>query len=862
MIGWRICRIPTITDSSSAGCDLLLCIRRILYSLQNSEASNAGIELLFHHGSGESVSVYLFLHNIRNNGLVSTIEMQLNAASYQVEFLNDPACSGVYAPFMHSGFSEKYAIIKTEKIVTTPYIPEGYYYWADSLMHKSDTVNNLTLLFQALQNYDHSYVAFQLQPTVLESYEYDTLQYLSAFLDHRVKNPLPGNYGMPIYEPYALPAYDAYSNIVSQRGQPLFVYNILISSLGQGGFNLASQISAMIKAETSNASELQVLSLSGMPSPGNDADGYIHAVSNHVMQYCRDNFIWGGNLTPPNTLFRMPFLVTAAEAEVFFKLPYDDGKITGISGTAFQSSNELLHKSVTDESNIQFGYSLSNRNINIGASAKDFAKHALIVGMPGTGKTTFAINLLMQFYRKGIPFLAIEPTKTEYRAMIDAVDNLQVFTPGNNAISPFVLNPFIPPNGITVEQYVPSLFSAFRAAFSMPSPLDSAFLKAIRASYVRYGWRDYSTTEDPDVTPFGMHEFIIVFKELIAKMDYGKEVKGNLQSGGVLRLSNLIEQNRNIFDTVHSIPIEDLLKNPTVIELNAVDNQEQKALIIAMLLINLGAYIKTNQNEETELNNVVLIDEAHVLLGQKARQNTGNDGADSQTYAVQLVENLIAEIRSYGTSVIIADQRPSAVGSAIVANTDIKVVFRLTERYEKEIICASADFDESMQRQLSQLEMGQAFVYYNKLIKPQLVQTPDIRKEENIRIKVASDEVKQKNTYWTCRQDKLRPYLSCTYCKHADAGCNHKIRADAEYYASLLWDRASTKITDVNSLLLYCNGVPIALEGHFQKYDSVTRETIIICTRIALIRKAAIEKSILLKPKQAETVLSSAEVRR
>ena len=86
--------------------------------------------------------------------------------------------------------------------------------------------------------------------------------------------------------------------------------------------------------------------------------------------------------------------------------------------------------------------------------------------------------------------------------MIDSVKNLQVFTPGNNSVSPFIVNPFPPRRGESGWSSIsPSLVSAFEAAFSMPSPLDILFLNAIRASYTRYGWKDYSMLGDPDVRP-------------------------------------------------------------------------------------------------------------------------------------------------------------------------------------------------------------------------------------------------------------------------------------------------------------------------------------------------------------------------
>ena len=107
--------------------------------------------------------------------------------------------------------------------------------------------------------------------------------------------------------------------------------------------------------------------------------------------------------------------------------------------------------------------------------------------------------------------------------MVDVIPSLQIFTPGNNSVAPFIMNPFIPPRGIRIEKYIPSLYSAFKAAFSMPSPLDVVFLKTIRTCYNRYGWRDYSMVGDPEVTLFGFHEFILVFKQIIDNSDYSKE---------------------------------------------------------------------------------------------------------------------------------------------------------------------------------------------------------------------------------------------------------------------------------------------------------------------------------------------------
>ena len=179
-----------------------------------------------------------------------------------------------------------------------------------------------------------------------------------------------------------------------------------------------------------------------------------------------------------------------------------------------------------------------------------------------------------------IPFLAVEPTKSEYRSLVDGIPELQIFTPGKSNVSPYIINPFIPPKNVTVETYVPSLMTAFKAAFSMPNPLPDIFLAAINECYNEYGWRMNSTKDDPNIQLFGMYEFIKIFKRRIKNMDYKGEVKSNMESAGVVRLVSLIEQNSLIYDSINTIPLEDLLKKPTVIELNAINNKEQKSLIM------------------------------------------------------------------------------------------------------------------------------------------------------------------------------------------------------------------------------------------------------------------------------------------
>ena len=556
----------------------------------------------------------------------------------------------------------------------------------------------------------------------------------------------------------------------------------------------------------------------------------------------------------PRHFLRMIHMISAGEVMTFFHAPIDDGQITGFPVNRIRKSHETFADGVIDKNSIQLGRLMGtgSSEIPFGAPLKGFTRHALIVGMPGTGKTTFSVNLLLQFYKRGIPFLAIEPTKSEYRAMIDAIPDLQVFTPGKNDVVPFVINPFLPPDGITLETFKPSLVSAFKAAFSMPSPLDILFANAIDACYIKHGWRGYSKRGDPGVRPFGLHEFVLTFREIIRNSNYSPESKGNMESAGVFRLLNLIIQNGNIYDTVNSVPLYDLLRKPTVIELNAIDNQEQKALIMALLLINIILFTKHNQAGDGNLKNVLLIDEAHVLLGGSTSAQEG--AAESASSTIRALQNMIVEIRSYGTGIIIADQSPQKVTREIVGNTDVKVMFQLVQIEDKRIIAASSNMSETDEDQLSRLNTGEAYAYFRGLTEPVRIMTEDIREKENIRLVVPDSELRERMHYWNDKQNLLKPYSDCNICSICK-NCDFTLRDDAKFYMDQLFMKEKTQIKEKNALFSLVISMEKRLNGLNTGYEGERFRKLHYCICVRYIRKAALETPVVLSETEKERTL-------
>jgi hypothetical protein len=745
-----------------------------------------------------------------------------------------------------------FSVVKAEKCAGTAASIYPYYY-ADVI--PANNTYNFASIVATMSQYEHCCISFQLFPTQFTQQEKIYLNEIVGELG-QVTSGMYMQRGlyrdMTAEEPYKV--LSAYQN---RANSPLFLYNILVFGVRADCVNLAGKIVSLLQSGKKRIMNPDFTCLDLTREQIELPSQYIQYpwnINNKLVYTYRNSQLFE-RVPMAKMLYRLPYIMTADEVAAFFRLPFREKAMAALKSNQASGNVEQFDVSVISEGNIVFGSLISHdsSNIMIGCPDSAFTKHALIVGTPGSGKTTFSFNILLQFIKRGIPFLAIEPTKAEYRAMIDAIPDIQIFTPGNNSVSPFIINPFIPPKGITIEQYIPSLASAFKAAFAMPSPLDIIFLRAIRACYSENGWKDYSKYGDNDVFVFGLYEFILTFKRIVSESDYSGEVKGNLQSAGVFRLMNLIEQNSNIFDTIHTVPIEDMLRRPTILELNSIDNAEQKALIMALLLISIGVYTKNNQLGDGKLKNIILIDEAHVLLGGGSSYN--QDGADSQGATIKSLQDMIAEIRSYGTGIIIADQSPTKVSREVVANTDIKITFRLVQSSEKELIADSTNMDKTASQMISRLKPGEAYVYFSRLENPQLVMTEDIREKEGIRLSVPNTEIADKMTYWNTRKSRLKPFVECNYCETCKNGCDFSLRAKADYYANRLLLTSQDKIKDAKALKVYMLGVEKYLSKVTENMSAEQKAQMIKCTIIRFMRKVQLGTSAKISKAEAKQLI-------
>ena len=99
--------------------------------------------------------------------------------------------------------------------------------------------------------------------------------------------------------------------------------------------------------------------------------------------------------------------------------------------------------------------------------------------------------------------------------------------------------------------------------------------------------------------------------------------------------------------------------------------------------------------------------------------------------SVEMISNSIKEMRTYGEGFIIADQSPGLMDMSVIRNTNTKIILRLPEKSDRELVGFAAGLDEEQIDELSKLKQGVAAIYQSDWVAPVLVQVNkcDIREQ-------------------------------------------------------------------------------------------------------------------------------------
>lgn len=427
------------------------------------------------------------------------------------------------------------------------------------------------------------------------------------------------------------------------------------------------------------------------------------------------------------------------------------------------------------------------------------AKHGLVVGVPGSGKTTTMFNLLHQLWagennENPIPFIVLEPAKTEYRALktiSEFTNDLLVFTLGDERISPFRFNPFQVPDGIPVESHISRLNACFMGAFNLFDPLPLLLDRAIRQTYEANGWYDDSLGGESGLITPTLSDLCKQAEIVINSSGYSDKLRDDFNAALLQRLESLRRGSKGrMLDTRKSVSFDLLMNNPVILELDSL-NEDEKALMMMFVLTFVYEYAKANRRSGSPLRHVLVVEEAHNLIGRG--EGGGSEfRANPKAIAIRLFTRMLAEMRALGQGILIADQLPTALAPEAVKQTNLKVLMRMTARDDREEIGNTMDLDEAALKSVTRFKSGQALVYIEEWDRVRQIQTPDFKKHYQVEEPPEDHELSEQMAGF--EEDRPEMYMPYAECPIGCKTCNRRVRSQAERFVRPLVGKGITNI--------------------------------------------------------------------
>lgn len=359
---------------------------------------------------------------------------------------------------------------------------------------------------------------------------------------------------------------------------------------------------------------------------------------------------------------------------------------------------------------IDRGRRYPNNRVNLAKG--DLNKHVFVTGVTGAGKTNTCLNLLLE---SGLPFLVIEPAKTEYRELATRLDGIRYYRPNGDEHQSLRINPFAL---VRKEQRIKShagfLKNVFAAIFPMEASMPAMVEAAILAAYEDKGWDVDDSDFLLDGDPFDaasrawptMTDMIGQLDRLIPTYKLGKEFEEKYRGSLVSRLRSLTDGTLGqVLDVPQSLSFDALLECSAVIELEELQSGEEKALLMALLLGGINEAIRAKFAKDKEFRHLTLIEEAHRLL---SRPEAGDKAG---ALAVEAFADMLAEVRKYGEGLIIADQIPAKLIPDVIKNTHTKIVHRLFAEDDRRAMGETMMMDDEQRDFLPNLKVGEAIVF-------------------------------------------------------------------------------------------------------------------------------------------------------
>lgn len=409
-------------------------------------------------------------------------------------------------------------------------------------------------------------------------------------------------------------------------------------------------------------------------------------------------------------------------------------------------------------------------NVPFGLSEEDLNKHVFVCGITGSGKTNTVKKILESVNE---PFLVIEPVKKEYR---NIKKDIEVYTMGRPEINCIKMNPFYVPMGISLQQHIDSLKDLFSASFSFYGPMPYIFEKCLYNIYEKKGWNltfglhsyyleenknnlseelfdnkkleeFYKTISNKYLFP-NMQDLKEEVANYIKTMSYEGELKGNIEGAIKARIDSLcVGAKGYMFNTNDMFDFDIIFNQNSVFELEGLADDSDKAFALGLLIIYINEYRQVDKetNNKKGLKHLLVIEEAHRLLKNVSTEKNEDIG-NPKGKAVEHFTNMLAEMRSYGQGVIVAEQIPTKLAPDVIKNSSNKIVHRIIAKDDQEVIANTIGIYPEDAIYLGNSKTGYALCHKEGMVQPVIVKIDEVE----------SNNISDKNLYEKNIDEKIK----------------------------------------------------------------------------------------------------------
>lgn len=257
--------------------------------------------------------------------------------------------------------------------------------------------------------------------------------------------------------------------------------------------------------------------------------------------------------------------------------------------------------------------------------------------------------------------------------------------------------------------------------------------EAIERSYESAGWNLTTSQCKHEINGRKTYpNFVDVLNQVNAVINdskYSADSKGDYVGALSMRISSLANGINGLILTSNELSYEELFDKNVIVDLSRVGSVETKSLLMGLLIVKLQEYrMASAKGSNKVLRHITVLEEAHNLLKRTSTEQS-SESSNLVGKSVEMLANAIAEMRTYGEGFIIVDQSPGLMDMSVIRNTNTKIILRLPDATDRELVGKAANLNEDQIVELAKLKTGVSAVYQNNWIEPVLCHVDEWNKE-------------------------------------------------------------------------------------------------------------------------------------